>query len=445
MATYYYDGSLATGANDGSSWANAFQTFAAAIAGMTSAGDILYMASDGTENVAGHVSYTINSSSTPANPQRFICVDKTSGAPPTTLQTMQAGGGYIGHTSSSFYIGIRGVGFFYGVKFRIAGSSGVRIMLCESGANQYQMYESCRFLIGSASAAAGSTIGSASSGHESVTLTRNCEWEWGNTSQVIALYGRWESYNDSFSVGTTHAAKVIGISSSNASARITGGNMSNSDTIVGGSGINSSLPVELYACRLKSGFALLDQTTNGPTEGFVTAFDCSVGDTHLDFMHQTGAGTLTLDTSIYADTHSWKLVTSAAVSYLLPYWSPWMHAYNATTGSAITPKIEVVRSGNSSAYNDDELWGEWTYKSTSGFSIVSHVTDRKLLLSSAAAQETGDLGASDWTGESATSWFGKLSPGAITPQEVGYLSARVAVGVASSTVYIHPRVYPLDL
>ena len=58
-----------------------------------------------------------------------------------------------------------------------------------------------------------------------------------------------------------------------------------------------------------------------------------------------------------------------------------------------------------------------------------------------AAQTTGDLGAGDWTGENATSWFGKLNPtSTITPAEIGMLRARVCVGVASQTVYVDPYI-----
>jgi hypothetical protein len=58
-----------------------------------------------------------------------------------------------------------------------------------------------------------------------------------------------------------------------------------------------------------------------------------------------------------------------------------------------------------------------------------------------AAQTTGALGAGDWTGENATSWFGKLhTTSTITPAEIGMLRARVCVGLASATVYVDPYI-----
>jgi hypothetical protein len=87
------------------------------------------------------------------------------------------------------------------------------------------------------------------------------------------------------------------------------------------------------------------------------------------------------------------------------------------------------------------VWGEFSYQGTSGFSLSTIVNDKMALAGTAADQTTGALGAGDWTGENATSWFGKLNPtSAITPAEIGHLRARVCVGEPEITVYVDPQI-----
>jgi hypothetical protein len=193
--------------------------------------------------------------------------------------------------------------------------------------------------------------------------------------------------------------------------------------------------------------ALAAQTSTSIGGGSCLLLDCSAGDIHYFLGHYDALGETTVDTSIYAtdninDTNlSWKIVTTANVSYATPYRSPWFPAYNDNTSTAITPSLEIVRSGSATAYKDDEVWSEWLYPGTSGYPKAVLVSDARGLVATAADQTTGALGASDWSGENATSWFGKLAPTAsFTPSEVGHIQARVCVGKASSTVYVDPQI-----
>ena len=83
MANVFVD-SNATGAANGTTWADAYTTIAAAAAA-DSAGDIIWVAEDHAESTASSVSWSW--AGTEASPTRLICADSASGEPPSTVAT----------------------------------------------------------------------------------------------------------------------------------------------------------------------------------------------------------------------------------------------------------------------------------------------------------------------------------------------------------------------
>jgi hypothetical protein len=101
-------------------------------------------------------------------------------------------------------------------------------------------------------------------------------------------------------------------------------------------------------------------------------------------------------------------------------------AISRNKASAITPRIEVLRDGSATAYDNDEVWAEFSYQGTTGFTLSTIVNDRMTPLGTAADQTASSLDASGWTGEHASdNAFMKLESGSITPAEIGHLRARV--------------------
>jgi hypothetical protein len=203
-------------------------------------------------------------------------------------------------------------------------------------------------------------------------------------------------------------------------------------------------------CKLGTGVVVLaTQTAVGESGSQATVYNSSNDDTHYHFAHYNRLGSTTVETGIYANDgaeynlaaakYSWKIVTSADCTVFTPYISPVIYKYNEGT-SAITPYLEILRDGSTTAYQDDEVWGEFSYQGTSGFPLGVFVNDRMTLLGTPANQAAG-VGTSGWTGEAGSAWSGKLAPGsAITPAEIGNLSARVCVGEPSITVYVDPQI-----
>jgi hypothetical protein len=207
-----------------------------------------------------------------------------------------------------------------------------------------------------------------------------------------------------------------------------------------------TLIADLVNSKIGSGVTVAP-TWNHPGEGEITLRNCNSGDSHYSLAHYNYLGSTVISTSIYTGTAStdygtslsWVVASSANSTFYKPYVSPWIDVYHDGT-SAITPSVEVVRDGSATAYQDDEIWAEWSYQGTTGSTRASFVNDRMAILGTAANQATGALGASDWTGEGGTAWFGKLTPtSTITPAEIGHLRVRIYVGEASTTVYVDPQ------
>jgi hypothetical protein len=205
-----------------------------------------------------------------------------------------------------------------------------------------------------------------------------------------------------------------------------------------------------YNCDLGSGVTIVSPTSPGHAEAWL--IDCNAGDVHYDFGHYSYWGNTTISTAIYLNTadgasynaadakYSWK-ITGVNGSYAHPYMSPLITVHHEGT-SAITPRLEVMRDGSTTAYNDDEVWAEFTAKATSGSVVSTLYSDRRSMVAAAAAQDNSALGASDWAGET-TPWYGKLVSPSMTPAEIGDITARVCVAGAN-TLYVNPKILSLS-
>lgn len=436
MASYYYD-AQATGTGTGADWTNAFATFAAALAAATTAGDIIYAASDSIEQL------TVDTTFTFANTVRVLSVDATSGTPPTTLQTMEAGGGYIGHLVSNRTIALAGAYniYCYGLEFAVTGGDVFRSVNTDG---QHIEFENCHIRLGGSGAAF--ELGTVGTESNRYTRMRGGKITFGNANHSIKHYGAAD-FEGVTLAGTAPTTLFTAGSRSGNLLRAEACDLSLvTGTLVAA---NTTEPSQfVFAnCKLGSGVTPLSSTGNNNLAFTrVWLFDCAAGDEHYHIRYDDAFGTLTVDTGIYANDGaqydgtsrcSWKIVTSSLCSYYYPFVTPWFDVYHSGT-SAVTPSIEILRDGSTTAYQDDEVWGEWAYKGTAGSTRTTLVDDRKALLAAAANQAAG-VGTSGWTGEAASAWSGKLVGASITPAEIGHIRGRVCVGEPSITVYADPQ------
>ena len=219
-------------------------------------------------------------------------------------------------------------------------------------------------------------------------------------------------------------------------------------TLVSNSQFNNTIIFD--RCKLGSGVSFyFTQVTCGHEVGPKAILrDCSSGDTHGLYAFSNPLGSLSIDSGIYftsgAAGKSWKIVTTSAACRAQPFVTQWIDLYWDGT-SAITPYIEILRDGSSTAFTDAEVWIEIAAKTTSGYTTATFSNDRQTINSYLAGTTGSDqadgAGLGSWTGEGGTAKSMKLQLGSsITPAEIGSLTARIYVAKASTTLYVDPQI-----
>lgn len=446
MATYYV-WSGAGGTNAGTSWTNAYTAFGSAVTAASTEGDVILVHYTHQEELTVDTTYTFT-----ANIQ-IVSVNKDASDSPALMGT----GGWIGNSTTNRSIILQNANLtqkFYGITFRVSGTASDSIQIGPANGSQLE-FESCYFWLGTTSTTARIQLGAGGSGGSSLETQLNfhgCTFRFGSTSQGFAHACHSSKFIDGSISSAGSAPSNLFFSNGTGYSELYGVDLSHvTGTLVadrsGGIGL-----FKFIQCKLGSGVTVLAAQTTAPNEGAgeVLVLDCASGDEHYHFGHYNALGSTIIDTSIYANDgaeynisgtkHSWKIVTGSGASFIQPYRTPFISVYNEGT-SAITPYLEAVRSGSSTKYNENELWSEWLVKSNSGSTNSElNQSDRGGVLASGTAQATGNLDATGWTGENATSAFMKLSPGSITPAEIGDLCARVCFSAASATVYVDPQI-----
>lgn len=211
---------------------------------------------------------------------------------------------------------------------------------------------------------------------------------------------------------------------------------------------------EFVNCKIHASTTIASSYADGVE---VILRDCASGNTHYNFAHYDKYGSTVATTSQYAangakydgtDGVGWIVSTTSSASKARPYRTPWISVYHSGT-SAITPYLEAMRTSTSAgagtAYTDAEVWAEWLAKTTDNVSDVAFSTDRAAYTDdTGTAQTASSLTDADWTGDSTYESFFKLG-GSFTPYEIGHISARVCVGLASvADLYVDPFVRGLS-
>jgi hypothetical protein len=167
--------------------------------------------------------------------------------------------------------------------------------------------------------------------------------------------------------------------------------------------------------------------------------------------HYNALGSSIVNTGTYFTSGvaglSLEVTTTANASYRIPYKSPFVDLYNTGT-SAVTPYFEVLRNnGTATAYNDAQVWAEFSYKNTSSSPLASGlVSDAQAVGSfvegTAGTTQAAGAGTGSWTIASSNSpaSFKCDSGGSITPTEAGYIRGRIVVAQPSITIFVDPQI-----
>ncbi len=451
MAVYF----VASGGSNTSpydTWAKAATSLATALTSASSAGDIVVVQYNAVPSADAEVS--VDTTYTVAANVSVIAASNDGGSAytPTAMGT----GNWIGNSTTNRSVTISGGNavYVYGLTIRVSGATADDIILgATTGADH--TYESCYFWQGNSNSGSDISVTSATATAEQAVRMIGCTFRFGGTGQGLQL-GVGNIIMEGCAVSTdgtppTTLFETIGATK----LKATGCEFSAVSTLFDVMTAGSCLAI-IDRCKLPSSIAAAQTTYNNASQLEVFASDCSSGDVHYDFVHFNNLGLLFVasgGTEPYITSDgvevdqggtkvTWKIVTTGNATFANPYRTPWISHYNEAT-SALSPYLEALRKGSSTALKESELWSEWAYKATTGSTVATlDISDRGGVTASTTNQATSSLGAGDWTNEDGSAnVYHKLAPaGTLTPAEIGDLSARVCVSVPSVTLYIDPQI-----
>ena len=438
-----YVRSGAAGAADGTSWADAYTTIAAAVTA-SSAGDRIWVADDHSFTANAAISWTCPT----AFPGiQILGVDTHTVEPPTGLVSSPTAVEAVGATGASF--GVTGEVYMYGIILTggTNNSSANSVLLNNATGNVRQTYENCKFVLATTNSGTNIRIGVAGSS-SSVShrmVVRNCEFQFANVQQGIQIGTANTELSDITVNGsaTTPTTLFKGLNAAHGIADIIDCDLSSpaSTNLVVPS--TSQTQLTFRNCEIPASINILSAAIAG--EGFIVrVHNCDSGDTRTRIATHTVRGSIVTQTSTRVRTggatdaegtlFSWLMTGATDTSVTHSLVSDEIAIWNDTVGSAVTATIEILRD-NATNLQNDEIWMEASYLGTSGVPLGTGVSDRVASVMATAADQDASSVTWDTTGMTNPNKQ-KLSV-TFTPQEVGYIIAKVKLGTNTS-VYVDP-------
>jgi len=431
MASYYV-WSGAAGSANGSSWANAYTTLTTALSGKAG-GDVFYVSHDHAQSTAGAVTITSPAPSA-SNPIKVICVNRAGSVPPVSADRRATA---TVTTTGNASITLQESAHYDGITF-IAGSTGTTANISLNSNNAWYRLDNCSLQL-----AGGGTSNKIFLGNIGVLAEfNNTTASFANVTQSIGLSGvlKWRN-TPSALLGTIPTSLFTNAAFAGGDIECIGVDLSaagSGKTIVNATGSGISVVYKFIDCKLDAAVT----KASVPSDSAVMADFIRSGATGNYAVHRARyPGTLTEETTIVrtggatdgTTPISWKIVTNSKSYYSQPFECPPIAIWCDTTGSAKTATVEGIWGGGA-VPNDDDVWIDVEYLGSSSSPQGSFVNDGKAdLLATAAAQTSS---SATWGGS--TTKF-KLNV-TFTPQQKGWVYARVKCAKVSSTFYIDPLI-----
>lgn len=441
MATYYVDdgGDNTTGA----SWATAYLSFADLVAAHATLadGDVVYV---GHDTVDGHT-YTANLSITgpTSGLATIISADNTSGTPPTTYTTATSIQCSVNDGAYALYF-VNAISA-YGLK--VEAGTDINI---QTNATAPQSFENCTFLPSKVTSGRYFNCQGALNYNNHRLTFKNCTIDLGNdtgSSANVPIQLKDENcYFSGCTVanGSNRTGAIIAApgearhnefsacdfsSCSNASCEIISPNAMTGIVVMSNCKTKTTPTYTVAADSLRAGRVTI--TNSG------SSYDAT--QTYV----RDAFGEVASSTSIYrnngarveATSVGWTVTSSSIAKEQAPFYTPWIYGVITDTGSK-TFTIYISTSTVADLY-DDEVWIEVEYTGTSGSALSTLTKDQRATILTTHALQSDDT-TSTWTGITATY---KQSLGVTaTVNQTGLYRARVALGKASTTLYVDPKV-----
>lgn len=447
--------SAAAGANNGTTWADAYTTLAAALAVATAA-DTIWVADDHAESQITTMTLT-----GPTSPGlRVLCVNTHTVDPPTglaTSATVSIGAGSVGMT-------LTGHAYYYGITFQ-GGTNNSSACVLQIGFNasvaHALSFENCNWNVRTVHNSGGPLFGvSNTSLLQSCEINLlNCGVRFGGTGQSIRfssgrlIWSRGGFIDSAGSAPTTlftwsvSCASDVLIENCDWSAE--------SVTNLFAPNIQSPSRVKMRNCKLPSGIAIVTGAAPSPGGPTIEVYNCDSTDTNYRLaVHRAYTGSIVSETGIVCSggandgttSYSWKMSTTANASYpSAELHSPELSKFNSQVNVSITASVEILHDAQGSSagspsgrFLDDEIWMELRHLGTNGFPLGVHLSDCKLSVMATAAEQ--DYSSASWTTTGMANPVKQKLSVTFTPQEVGMVQVCIVLAKASAVCYVNPKI-----
>jgi len=434
MADIYVRSTDGSDSDNGSTWGLAKATLVGAAA-IDAAGDAIYLSQSHAESGGAVVAVFAG---TMANPVKIIA-GNDSAEPPIAVSAASL--------ISSSSITLSGSYYLYGLTLQAATS----ILPNAQSASNSVTLDHCSLITTGTTGGGFFSIGSANNITQKAVLL-DCTYKFSGSSNIgCATAGVVEIKGGSFVSGTsTPSAGVFGGAASDRTGSrllIDGLDMTNLASTVNifrtfvSPGLfqirNSKLPASWSG-------SLCNATPLATGQRF-EMHNCDSGDTNYRLWVQEYSGSIKTETTLVRTggasdgTTGYSLVmatTANANASVAPLVSPEVSIWNDTTGGSKTVTVEILHD-SATNLTDGEIWLEAQYLGTSGVPLGSFISDAKADILATAADQSASSETWTTTGMSNPNTQ-KLSV-TFTPQEKGYIQAKVYLAKASKTVYVDPK------
>ncbi len=452
MANIYLRSTDGNDADDGSTWALAKATLASAITA-AGAGGTVYVSQAHNESVAVYIPGSVLGSITA--PTKIICGNDSAEPPTVNASTAVL-------TTSSNSLTVNQSAWIEGLQFHNTYGGSLNFSFGSYPTSGRITCKDCSFQFDGAGGPYSFSIGDLSTANDRTVLN------WINTSfkpapatgtqlQMAAAEFNW--IGGALITNTTLPTYLFGPRDPKANGTVL---VENVDLSVLGSGKTlvdfsattwNTSTFTFRNCKLGASVAIVNSI--GTPGCRVRVHNCDSADTHYRFHEEDYAGAISQETTIVrtggasdgVTPISWKMVTNTKALFpAITCESPELPAlWNDTVGSAITVTVELVHdtnvregqgAGTSYAYQNDEFYLDISYLGTSGVPLGVRTSSSKATLAAAADNASSSV---TWTTTGLTTPVKQKLTATFTPQEAGYIHAKVIGAKASKTVYICPK------
>lgn len=439
MAVIYLRSTDGNDADDGSTWALAKATMAAA-ATAAGAGGTVWVSQVHAETQGTAI--TITSPGTGASPVLFLCGNDAA-EPPTALATTAT----VSTTGNSS-ITITGFGYFYGITFN-SGTTAVSSSLSvgpASGLQQWVRFDSCSLRI--TSTGNGSlSFGSAPAGTGRATLV-----ELNNTTVSFAAAGQGISVQRAMVLWTNTASATLGtvpttliktIGATTPTVAFRGVDLSAMSGNLAVASETAGALISLENCKLHASMTVSTGSFIAQSGTTIRLVNCDSGDTNYKYQLQNYMGTITHEATIVRTGGasdgttgiSRKMVSTANSKFYAPLELGPLVAWNEST-SSLTVTVHIVT--DNVTLTDAECWIEVEELGTSGYPLSVTQSDRAADILATPANQT--TSTETWTTTGLGTPVKQKLNVTFTPAEKGPIKVRVMLAKASTTVYVCPKV-----